>query len=581
MNYSFKIDEVPSPEVPSISDELRKAKLYLQRHNGESDDSLYDHLSKLLNKILSERPNNALDIFEEYSKNLKQERFINQADYLQNIYIPPLEYENAKKQIKIFEMSKVQEVEKHIKIVQEKEAEIDIKDAEINLMNLLYFIEQADVGLTRSEILILNLGIQHLIREAPIQNVRFWGKVLGNPKNYYVLEANLKKEEITNRQKKVTSREELEKKTGNTEGTEINTQYESTDTEALEESVTEILTKAKSVESKRKLLLSDLPKNVWQPFVQIPPEPIGMGLNQKVYFVCNSPGIDKWIELPIVTPQQIVASRSITRAFTGDLKTEIFSFPLFPGNEANYLRSQIARITASTSISPVGYFKIKEGENENEEGIEKEQMSDGILTKNPDYDPYPVKELIDLSMSNWCHHSPIILKQGRIVPCNLNKSKVNNLVSVSCWTLTDHGMTPLPGVTTWRCLEYKPTKEFVDYNIEEEENVADVDENIKIFNNEESTPLLTPLSEDETSKFFTPWSSRQSSQFQQNISIAIVRSNVWPGAFTFALNKRLINLYVGFGNKKYANNFMPPLLPKVQDQYNIAPEVMETSDPSD
>lgn len=32
------------------------------------------------------------------------------------------------------------------------------------------------------------------------KNYRFWGKILGNPKNYYVLEADLKKEELNDRQ---------------------------------------------------------------------------------------------------------------------------------------------------------------------------------------------------------------------------------------------------------------------------------------------------------------------------------------------------------------------------------------------
>lgn len=43
----------------------------------------------------------------------------------------------------------------------------------------------------------------------------------------------------------------------------------------------------------------------------------------QTYFVCGSPGLDEWIELPIVTPEQIVTSRLLVRGFTGDLDTPV------------------------------------------------------------------------------------------------------------------------------------------------------------------------------------------------------------------------------------------------------------------
>lgn len=55
---------------------------------------------------------------------------------------------------------------------------------------------------------------------------------------------------------------------------------------------------------------------------------------------------------------------------------QINSFPPFPGNEKNYLRAQIARISATTLISPVGYFKF--GENEDDREDEEEMDEDDI-----------------------------------------------------------------------------------------------------------------------------------------------------------------------------------------------------------
>lgn len=44
------------------------------------------------------------------------------------------------------------------------------------------------------------------------------------------------------------------------------------------------------------------------------------------------------------------------------------TYPPFPGNEANYLRAQIARISAGTHISPLGFYQFDEEEEEEEEG---------------------------------------------------------------------------------------------------------------------------------------------------------------------------------------------------------------------
>lgn len=44
------------------------------------------------------------------------------------------------------------------------------------------------------------------------------------------------------------------------------------------------------------------------------------------------------------------------------------SFPPFRGVEANFLRAQIARISATTQISPAGFYKFDEEEEEEEEG---------------------------------------------------------------------------------------------------------------------------------------------------------------------------------------------------------------------
>lgn len=57
---------------------------------------------------------------------------------------------------------------------------------------------------------------------------------------------------------------------------------------------------------------------------------------------------------------------------------QVISYPPFPGNEANYLRAQIARISCSTHVSPQGYYIFEEDEDEDEEGGEKFQIRFGL-----------------------------------------------------------------------------------------------------------------------------------------------------------------------------------------------------------
>ena len=77
---------------------------------------------------------------------------------------------------------------------------------------------------------------------------------------------------------------------------------------------------------------------------------------------------DPWVKLPHVKPAQIVAARAVKKLLTGRLDAPIITFPPFPGNESNYLRAQIARISATTHISPSGYYQTPEDEEEEEEG---------------------------------------------------------------------------------------------------------------------------------------------------------------------------------------------------------------------
>lgn len=93
--------------------------------------------------------------------------------------------------------------------------------------------------------------------------------------------------------------------------------------------------------------------------------------------------------------------------------------------------------------------------------------------------------------------------------------------------------------------------------------------------------LLIPLSEDASLETINPWSVRASSTLMQEHAIAIVRSNIWPGAYCFATQGKFFeNVYLGHGLKYNSHNFSPTPLPKVQQEYQLGPEIMEIMDPS-
>ncbi|KAJ0057760.1 hypothetical protein NL108_017179 [Boleophthalmus pectinirostris] len=155
-----------------------------------------------------------------------------------------------------------------------------------------------------------------------------------------------------------------------------------------------------------------LPQSTYKPPPVVPTEALGTGTNKYVYYVCKEPGFP-WTRLPAVTPAQITAARLIKKFFTGRLDAPIESFPPFPGNEANYLRAQIARISGGTQVSPKGFYHFKE-----EEGNEEDEVTQDTYEADPEFEGLPAVKLSE-SLSAWVHHTQHILEQGRCTWVNL------------------------------------------------------------------------------------------------------------------------------------------------------------------
>lgn len=153
--------------------------------------------------------------------------------------------------------------------------------------------------------------------------------------------------------------------------------------------------------------MEPLPQSTYKPPPVVPKEANGTGANKFVYYVCKEPGLP-WVKLPSVTPAQITVARQIRKFFTGRLDAPVNSYPPFPGNEANYLRAQIARISAGTQVSPQGFFQARD-----EEGDEEDEAAGDSYEVNPDFEGIPAAMMVE-SLSSWVHHVQHILPQVQV-----------------------------------------------------------------------------------------------------------------------------------------------------------------------
>lgn len=239
----------------------------------------------------------------------------------------------------------------------------------------------------------------------------------------------------------------------------------------------------------------------------VAPMEVGTGTNGYIYWVCNYLGGPVTM-LPSIKPAEIKAARTLKKFLTGKLDAPVSTFPPFPGNEATFLRAQIARIVATTVICPAGIFQVGE---EDETTVEKAE----------EYEPLPSTEL--LVKENWVHRYPHLKKQGR-------------------------------------CVVF--TKEVDE---EEEEEAPEPTEE----ESEEGPELLATLEGDAPVGDGEPWtpvaaSSNENVKFQ----VAAMRSNLWPGAVAAAKGADFANIYVGWGLKNAPFTPQPP--PPVATEFDMA-----------
>ncbi|XP_034036079.1 radial spoke head protein 4 homolog A-like isoform X2 [Thalassophryne amazonica] len=448
----------------------------------------YDHLTRVLMKVMDERPENAVDVIEDLSQEVKRSECEISQTTLQNLPQPTAADSLVEPQRLLYSHG------------DEVDQEDELVDALLPHVNETgFYLEQAGVGFGREELQRISLALKQLVESQLLQRCRLWGKILGMESSYIVAEAESKEAE-----------EDVEQNT-------------------------EELAEEESEGDAQRNEIDPLPQSTYKPPLIVPKEAPGTGANTFVYYVCKEPGLP-WVKLPSVTPAQIRASRQIYKFFTGNLDAPVVSYPPFPGNEANYLRSQIARISAGTQVSPHGFFHFMQ-----EEGVEEDEAPSDSYEVNPDFEGIPAVEMTE-SLATWVHHVQHILQQGRCT-----------------WT----NPALIPGE--------KPN---------EEEEAEDMNEVVEDPDVEVGPPLLTSLLQD-TDLFDTPpWSSKMSSTLIPQHAIAVLRSNLWPGACAYACGKKFENIYIGWGVKFSGEGYDPPVPPPPQQQHASGPETSESLDPT-
>ncbi|XP_024114640.1 radial spoke head protein 4 homolog A isoform X2 [Oryzias melastigma] len=464
-------------------------KAFLQKSSSRSDRNLYDHLVLLLVKIMDERPHDAVDVLEDMSLELKRALFKDRQSSLREHVTPSAGDMLAEHQLLLFK----------------QEQDFNHEDPTVetgfpNVNETAFYLEQAGVGLGREETQRILLALKLLVESQGLPRCRLWGKILGTESSYIIAEAEYAEGDGEQSADEDLQEEEEEEESG--------TQESETD---------------------------PVPRSTYTHPPMVPKEAVGTGANRCFYFVCTEPGLP-WVKLPPVSPAQITAARSICKAFTGRLDSPVLSYPPFPGNEANYLRAQIARISAGTQVSPSGFYQAVEEEGEEEEETGRDQCQ-----VNPEFEGVSSFEMAQ-SLSSWVHHIQHILKQGR-------------------------------------CTWVNPAMKVEDDSIEEAE-AGEKDERPDEPEPEYGPPLLTNLSQDAELFHTPPWSLRLSSTITPQHAVAVLRSNLWPGAFAFSNGKRFENIYVGWGLKYTGQGYSPCVPPPPQQEYPSGPEVTEMVDPS-
>jgi hypothetical protein len=492
------------------------------------DSAGWNHICQVVGQVAAERPAGVLDSLEAYS----------QGAQAGGKAIPPAVttiYMDARPKAKHdVDGSVAQEVDwshkfalqvlppKPAKTAEEEEEAADEAAEEDHgeLPDIVYeqsLLRNFGEGVSDVEAYRITVALKRLLDKEPLAKARFWGKIVGTKRDYYVAETKVD-------EGRVPEKEEPEEDGAELVGKAPETIFQGLNTYKAKEPVRVLAEEAK-------------------------------GTNEFKYYVTTSDDLTTWVELPDVLPSQIIAARLIARLFTGHLEAPVQCHPPFPGVERHYLRAQIARITHTTAVCPKDIYAPEpveeEEEEDEEEGAPKkvkrfevpatEEVPPLNPTEQPDASDAEAVAPVKAWFNGYCH---------------------DELLEPKCWV---HTQPQLLG--EGRATVFKPEDaEQAEDELEDEPPAAPVE-----FIN----PFLSDLSHDAELTFaahskdkIAAWCVRKAYASASSRSKSyLVRSVLWPGAMAVAAaddhkpGAYFLNIYVGQGVKNTLGKAYCPALP--------------------
>jgi len=167
---------------------MSEIKNFLAGQKGQQgDQNLYDHVSNVLAKMLLENPDNAYDVLEEFSHDVK------------------FSGQNYKKDINFDHKQRTRETYPEIKEWADK-ASVNLEKLNVgteeepqepgqcgyvpNLVEEMKRFEWAGIYFGEEETLTLQRSLTKLAHNSKAKTLRLWGKILGSEKDYYIVEAD-------------------------------------------------------------------------------------------------------------------------------------------------------------------------------------------------------------------------------------------------------------------------------------------------------------------------------------------------------------------------------------------------------
>jgi radial spoke head protein 4A len=407
--------------------DFEAAKAFMQTK--EDGVSLYDHLTEVLLKVITEQPKDGVQQFERISAAVKAASMLDHEPTKgAAAAASALGARGAAEGAEVREaaVARLASAGGVFKIPGEDDEAGEVGEGLQDVADAANYLEWAGVGLSRTEMFRLGLALRELSAKTQARDMRVWGKLQGLNGDYIVAEGKI---------------------------------------DAPED----------EVEDEKDGLGNAV-------------EPTGTGANTCSYWVCAYAGAE-WTRLPRVTPHQVVAARQIKRFFTGDLAAPVSGHPPFPGQEASFVRAQIARITAETAVCPAGHLRRVEDEDSRD------------VEPTPD-DEYAAEDAS--TAEGWVHVALPINRIGRTAP--------------------------------------NPKDEDAEEGAEEEEEEGLLTDPLKPIADD-----APPDSEDAL-----PWTVRVCPvsgipSAEPGAGLVLAKSLLWPGAVCVARGRRFANFYTGYG----------------------------------